>query len=94
MGLLDWFRPQHRYIQRAEVTVDASGVQCRRPNGLVEGLARSDLHSVYLRTTDAGPRTDDVFWVLEGKESGCEIPSEAVGVDALLQCLQQLPGFD
>jgi hypothetical protein len=46
-------------------------------------------------TTDDGPVSDDVFWVLHGSDgTGCVIPSEASGADGILKRLQELPGFD
>jgi len=80
--------------QRAIVFLDDESVTCRRPGGLVENVRWSDLQIVYIQTTDAGPGVDDVFYVLGGEESGCVVPSEAEGMDFLLQRLQRLPNFD
>jgi hypothetical protein len=94
MRLLDWLRKQCRPARPAAVSFDETAVCCERSDGLVESVQWSDLQEVYLLTTDAGPRMDDVFWVLSGTASGCVVPSEAVGAAELIARLQQLPGFD
>jgi hypothetical protein len=95
MGLLSWFRNLRSPTPpTAVVTFDESGVQCRRSVGLVESVRWSDLQAVFIQTTDDGPLVDDVFWILAGSDSGCVVPSEASGVSALIDRLQQLPGFD
>lgn len=93
MGLFDWFRGRPT-PPTATVSFDEAGVRCERPSGLVESVRWSDLRVVLIRTTDAGPAVVDVFWVLVGRDSGCVVPSEAVGTNALLERLQRLPGFD
>jgi hypothetical protein len=95
MALFDFFRRSAAAVpQRAIVSFNDESVTCRRPNGLVEAVNWSDLQSVTIQTTDAGPAVDDVFWVLAGSESGCVVPSESEGMDLLLERLQRLPNFD
>src|SRR4029453_146778 len=64
------------------------------PGGLVETVRWAELRAVLIQTTADGPFVDDVFWVLMGEKSGCVVPSEAQGCDALLRRLQSLPTFD
>ena len=80
--------------QTATVTFDDESMSCRRPGGFVEVVKWSDLHTVLVQTTDAGPAVDDLFWVLVGSESGCVVPSESEGIDLLLERLQRLSNFD
>ncbi|MBI2808906.1 MAG: hypothetical protein HYX68_28320 [Planctomycetes bacterium] len=105
MGWLDFFRwstptktPQSALPLATPpttmVTFDDEAVTCRRADGVVETVRWSDLQIVCIRTTDAGPAVDDVFWVLGGSASGCVVPSEAEGMNLLLERLQHLPGFD
>ena len=63
-------------------------------DGKQETVLWSELQNVTIMTTDEGPFSDDVFWVLSGSETGCLVPSEAEGMKELLPRLQQLPGFD
>jgi hypothetical protein len=35
-----------------------------------------------------------MFWVLNGKISGCVVPAEAMGESEMLDRLQKLPAFD
>ena len=76
------------------VQFDDETVTCRRPNGMVEVVRWTDLRAVLVMTTSNGPGVDDIFWVLEGENTGCVVPSEAEGCDKLLERLQRLPGFD
>lgn len=95
MGLFDLFRRRSPTPSaRSVVSFDDESVTCRRPGGLVETVRWSDLRAVIIQTTDAGPAVDDVFWVLVGKTSGCVVPSEAEGMNPLLERLQRLPNFD
>lgn len=95
MGLLDFFRPRRvEQSTRAVVIFDEVAVTCTRSGGLVESVRWSDLRSVAIQTTDHGPFAEDVFFVLVGVQSGCVVPQDAEGTDALLERLQQLPGFD
>jgi hypothetical protein len=94
---MEWLRSLlsgRRQVERSSVVVDERGVTCRRPGGTVEAVAWADLRAVEILTTDEGPWSEDVFWVLHGRGGGCVVPQEAEGSNALLERLQQLPGFD
>ena len=82
-------RPSHR------VMVSAEGVTNRHPNGTEEHVGWDALQMVGLRSDDAYP-VGWTYWILVGQdETGCVVPIEAEGSDALLQALQErLPGFD
>lgn len=77
-----------------KVTVTDDHVRHDSPNGESEELKWSELQQVEIHTTDEGPSLPDVFLVLIGKESTCRIAQGATGEPALLERLQQLPGFD
>lgn len=76
------------------VAVTEEGVACTRPDGVTESVGWSELKVVAIETTDEGPFQMDVFWLLAGENGGCAIPQGVTGEDALLERLQQLPGFD
>lgn len=65
-------------------------------DGSVQEIRWADLYEIGIVTTDEGPFVDDVFWLLldETRKAGCVIPSEAPGLNELLQKLFALPGFD
>lgn len=107
MGIFDWFRrcktqthseppePKRQSAKpHAVVEFDGESITCRRSNGTVETIRWDHLEGVTIMTTSAGPLTDDVFFVLAGKDTGCVVPSEAEGSAELLRRLQTLPGFD
>jgi len=75
------------------VIVTDQGVDCERPDGTVEKVAWSDLKSIWIKTTDAGPAATDFFWVLEGGASRCVVPQGTTGEDELIDRLGQLSGF-
>ena len=75
--------------------VDANGVRIVGPNGTVSAVAWSEVQSVVIKTTDAGPFDTDFFWVLRasgGRE--CVVPQDLPGEEDLLPRLQDLPDFD
>ncbi|MBS0660111.1 MAG: hypothetical protein JSR82_17875 [Verrucomicrobia bacterium] len=81
----------------AEIVVrwDEAGVECLRPGGHREAVRWDDLQGVVLETTDAGPFSADVFWILVGTQgAGCVVPQGATGEAELFDRLQELPGFD
>jgi hypothetical protein len=93
MSLLGFFR---RKRQPDRVLVTGDPVTRLRPDGVQESIRWDDLAEVGIITTDKGPWSEDVFWVLiasDGK-SGCAVPQGAEGSDTLLKALQKLHGFD
>lgn len=76
------------------VTLDEEWCTCTRPDGQKEAVRWDQLEEVLLVTTDQGPLEPDVFWVLSAGETGVVVPQGATGERALLERLQQLPGFD
>lgn len=76
------------------VTVDDTGVICRRSESRADGVRWQDLRAVLIETTDQGPFQNDVFWVLVGERGRCVVPQEAEGSQQLLARLQLLAGFD
>ena len=80
--------------ESAVVECDDECVTCRHPGEIVESVKWSDLQVIVIRTTADGPAADDIFWVLLGEKTGCNIPSEAIGIERVLERLYKLPGFD
>jgi hypothetical protein len=76
------------------VECEGGVVSCAVPGGKTEQVPWSDLQRVEVVTTDAGPWSEDVFWLLHGSTGGCAVPQGASGHKRLLERLQALPGFD
>ena len=93
--VLRLFNPRNSKTQD-KVIFDSEQITRILQNGKTESVRWNDLQEVGILTNDRGPWTDDLFWILAGKdkESGCIIPSEAVDLKELLSRLQQLPNFD
>ena|SRR5882672_10016355 len=93
MSLLGFLR---RKTQPDRVSVTREVVTRSRPDGVQETIRWDDLAEVGIITTDEGPWSEDVFWLLIGSDgkSGCAVPQGAEGSKVLLEALQKLPGFD
>ena len=93
MSLLGFLR-QKRQPDRVSIT--AKVVTRFGPDGVQETVRWDDLAEVVIISTDEGPWSEDVFWLLigSGGKSGCAVPQGADGSKVLLEALQKLPGFD
>jgi hypothetical protein len=93
MRLFSFFR-RKRQPERVVVTDDT--VTRFRPDGVEESVRWDDLVEVGIVTTDEGPWSEDVFWLLmaSDRKTGCAVAQGAEGADKLLLALQKLPGFD
>lgn len=77
------------------VFLDEKGVDFREASGAARTMPWESLVEVVVVTTASGPLADDVFFVLSGADGRkLSVPSSAEGFDALLERLQELPGFD
>jgi hypothetical protein len=64
------------------------------PDGKTEIVRWCDLQEIGIITTDEGPASEDVYWMLIGKAGGCAISGGAEGLSELLTRFQTLAGFD
>jgi hypothetical protein len=82
-------------MSQATITVDDTGVRRDLGGGKVEQVVWDDLLEVSVLTTSDGPFTEDVFFVLVGRNNtGCVVPQSAPESETLMQRLGRLPGFD
>ena len=90
--MFQWLK---RIVPQVFFVVDDRGVQRLVDCRIVEQVAWDDLEGVDIITTDEGPRREDVFFVLHGKDgNGVVVPQETAVPKKLLERLQDLPGFD
>ena len=89
-------KPSGPLKPESDYTVETtdSFVRATRPDGTVEEVSWEGLTGFDIKTNSLGPFAPDVFWILHGDNRGCIIPQGASGDGALLERLQQLPGFD
>lgn len=92
MNLIENLRRFFRRVPRS-VTFDDEKIVRTRSNGETESVRWDELQSVEIITTAGGPWSEDVFWILKGRDSGCAIPQGVQGFAELLKRLQALPGF-
>ena len=59
-------------------------VSCTRPDGYTERICWDELDRVEVITTDEGPWSCDVYYVLHGTSSGCVVPQGATGDQKLV----------
>jgi hypothetical protein len=93
---MNLFGSLRRKRQADRVSITPEVVTRFRPDGVQETVRWADLAEVGIITTDEGPWSEDVFWLLVGCDgkSGCAVPQCAEGSKELLEVLQKLPGFD
>lgn len=75
------------------VEYNATGLIYHQPDGEARTVLWENLRAVLIETTDQGPFVEDVWWILVDAAGHCII-SQETGGEALLERLQQLPGFD
>lgn len=80
--------------QPFHVLTSDAGVEVYDASGDPFSLAWDDLRTVLIETTDEGPISNDVFWILIGTRGECRIPQGVAGEKALLPRLQRLLEFD
>lgn len=85
--------PETRFV--VEVTA-VDEIVCRAPKQVVQRIRVADITAVYVETNDSGPWGADVWWLLNGGTGHTEVafPQLALGEDAVLERLRQLPGFE
>ncbi|HKS05933.1 MAG TPA: hypothetical protein VJR92_06435 [Gemmatimonadaceae bacterium] len=78
-----------------ELSVDDIGVTRLAPQ-LREHIAWADVSRVRILTTDQGPQSEDVFFVMDGRSgAGCVVPHDLAVEGKLLDALQEkLPGVN
>ena len=68
---------------------------CRDPEGIERSLPMKQLVGVVIETNDLGPFAPDVHWLLlSDQNEHLVFPMGASGEGAVLEVLQNLPGFD
>jgi hypothetical protein len=74
--------------------VDESGITTLTSEGLSEQFPWKDVRQIVIVTTDQGPWSEDIFFVVEGIDGHVVVPHEKAVKLGLLHYLQKLPGFD
>lgn len=92
MSFIESIRKFFRRIP-SSVAFDDEKIVRTMTNGETEVVRWDELLSVEIFTTDGGPWSEDVFWILKGRTGGCAVPQGAQGSGELLKRLQDLPGF-
>jgi hypothetical protein len=89
--------PLRRITSLVRVSHDDKVITVDSGTGTIAVLGWSDLASVTILTTDAGPFQVDLFWILSDRDGrhSLTIPMDASGEHALLKAMQaRLSGFD
>lgn len=90
-------QPQRRSASPVRVVLDEKMISVDDGAGSVASIAWSNLASVTVITTGAGPLEIDLFWILADKDgrTSIKVPMDANGEHALLKAMQsRLPAFD
>ena len=87
--VLIWLEPRLRKPECETIQIDDGGV-LRRDGDLEEQIAWSDIVEIKIITTDQGPYSEDVFFVLVGEnDKGCLVPHDAAVRTQLLEELHR-----
>ena len=86
-----WKRMRQRALRERLVAldIDEEGARVQRGDGSCDELKWSELTAVEIVTTDEGPWSDDIFWLLLSGEHACVLPNSAGS-----EILDQLRSFD
>lgn len=78
------------------VALDGARVTTTDHQGTIASMALSALTAIAIETRDTGPFAADLWWLLFGPDLTVAIafPHDADGVDAVVDDLMSLPGFD
>lgn len=78
-----------------EVTSDYE-ITCGAPKQTKQRIRMADVASVYVETSQSGPWSADVWWLLNNVTGQTQVafPQGATGEGAALEGLRQLPGFE
>ena len=105
-SLVGFFRRLHRQwaawrwrrlFPESQVVVDIleDTIRCTWPGKEPETINRETLQRVAIETTDDGPFSCDVFWILEDTDgTRLVVPKRATGEDELVNYVLNLDGFD
>jgi hypothetical protein len=77
------------------VVIADDGITCEFRRRRRESIRWDQVIRIWYVTTAEGPYLPDQWVVLEGEQSGCAVPTEAQGFDAIWNELHaRFPGFD
>jgi hypothetical protein len=95
VAIFEPYLPKPWLKSEFQVVITADEVAClfrKRPR---EAIRWEDVRRVWYVTTSHGPYVPDEWLLFEGADSGCTFPTEADGMDAVWDELEQrFPGFD
>lgn len=95
VGIFDpWFRkPWAGSGYRLLITEDE--VACEHLERPRESIRWGDVIRIWYVTTSSGPWSPDEWLLFEGRSGGCSLPTEAKGIEAIWDELEnRFPGFD
>lgn len=76
------------------IQIEPDGLVYKRAYREPKTLLWDDVTRIVIQTTDQGPFTDDVFFLLEAPQDTLRIPQAVANSADLLGRLQDFPGFD
>jgi hypothetical protein len=89
-----WF-PQRQVAPEYRLVITQDDIACEHPKRERESIRWEQVNRIWYVTTADGPRRPDEWILLDGEDGGCSFPTEASGMDAIWDELEQrFPGFD
>lgn len=81
--------PEENWI----VSIDDGLLTCKYEKSITH-IDLKNIEKIFIHTTDEGPFSPDIFWILEGGKTVISYPQGAPGEAAATKLLMEIPGID
>jgi hypothetical protein len=82
--------PEGKYI----VTITDEIIKVEYPNRLIESILWSEINTIVLINTNAGPFQPDIWLTLKGVNNSCTIPHDSDGFEQIYDIVSKYDGFN
>jgi hypothetical protein len=90
-----WLEKFRLQFSQYKLVITPDDVACEHRKRKRESIRWEDVNRVWYVTTDDGPWVPDEWFLFEGENGGCSFPTEANGMNAMWDELEQrFPGLD
>jgi len=76
------------------ITLTDEAIKVAYPNRPVEAIQWSEINTILLINTDAGPFQSDIFLTLKGDHNSCTIPHDSDGFEQIYAIVSKYDGFN
>ena len=83
-------QPEGQYI----ITLTEEAIKVAYPNRPIESILWSEINTILLINTDAGPFQPDIWLTLKGDTNSCTIPHGSDGFEQIYDIVSKYDGFN